>query len=823
MPRFDLKESPFYTLRLSPRQEQAAIAAATEQAILDGTVDEAVAANAQQILLSPRRRLAAELSWLPGVPPSQIPFLLDGEKWEEAAFQLADFPGANLAAHHCYNRRAAACPALILRFYANKDDSELLNTINAERRASGFPEASVEMLCEMLPALISQHVDALAYYIKTLSSPGQTLTQILQENFGTAPRLVEFLDALVERFNTDTVNSLQDAEAIIGKCLASASAEPDNFESRIGELHSAIEAWAELSAPRQFIHAFRHLKDERTGRLLAQIRETCLSLNNELGQPSVAAKVLESARAAFVSSPEHLEQLEADLKTVQQLAANAVAFDAAKPLLNVIANLNKDHRSLSASLKKGHFRQDGKGQTGELFRQFRNVAIALAGGPNAGVPFRLVLSLAIELHNDSSASDEALILISALRDFKEVSMPPDMASAVKQNGLTIYRVAIENQIKEAASENRHRQCAKLARELVDAADNDEDRKTWSVIEAEFERRHRNRLWKIGGAAAAILAIGIWISQENQSSHRPQKSTKQSSTSPAPTATPMQQAAQHYREGERHLNAQEYADAIRRFDAALVIYPQYADAYVGRGEAFAAQDNHVQAILEFGRALDIDARNANAVAMRGRSYVIKGDLENAIRDTSRAIELRPTYGFAYLIRGVAYRRSKQHNFAFADFDKAVSIDPSYPVPIALRGSEYAHQLRFDAAIADFNRALELNPQLVSAVVGRSLAQLAKGNLQDALADCNLAMRMDPSRKDLVENRGLVYLRQKKFDLARADFDAALVARPESPWAIFGRGITKLRRSDVSGGRKDIATATSLQSDIGAEMKRYGIQP
>ena len=60
---FDLRTSPFYLLGVSPRDNRAIIAQAAETAITEGVLDEAVATRAQQILMSPRLRLGAELSW----------------------------------------------------------------------------------------------------------------------------------------------------------------------------------------------------------------------------------------------------------------------------------------------------------------------------------------------------------------------------------------------------------------------------------------------------------------------------------------------------------------------------------------------------------------------------------------------------------------------------------------------------------------------------------------------------------------------------------------------------------------------------------------
>ena len=69
---FDLRTSPFYLLGVSPRDNRAIIAQATETAIAEGMLDESVATRAQQILMSPRLRLGAELGWLVALAPNRV-------------------------------------------------------------------------------------------------------------------------------------------------------------------------------------------------------------------------------------------------------------------------------------------------------------------------------------------------------------------------------------------------------------------------------------------------------------------------------------------------------------------------------------------------------------------------------------------------------------------------------------------------------------------------------------------------------------------------------------------------------------------------------
>ena len=71
-PAFDLTQNAFHLLGLSIRASRHEVVEAHEDALADGRADEDVLVRAQQTVLTPRTRIEAELTWFPGVPPSQV-------------------------------------------------------------------------------------------------------------------------------------------------------------------------------------------------------------------------------------------------------------------------------------------------------------------------------------------------------------------------------------------------------------------------------------------------------------------------------------------------------------------------------------------------------------------------------------------------------------------------------------------------------------------------------------------------------------------------------------------------------------------------------
>lgn len=412
MSSFDLRTSPFYILGVSPRDDRTTIEDAKETAISDGRLSETEALRLQQTLMAPRPRLGAELGWLLGVAPNRARKLVaEPSLSADEAAGLPALAAANIAAHRCAQNLVPAHPDLLMRFYDRHPEEETLNLLNPERRTSGFPEVTPELLKEALQQLSHTHSAALLDFLTNQPLPGRNLLDILQKYFTDGSNVVSFLDELVDSFDERSANSLRDHESTIGTVLDRIRDEPKSLDESLRPFTPAIAGWASLMAPRQFMVAHRHLKDPRTEQLLARIRGVCLHLHNDLGDPQAPLAITRAALPAFEASPDHIQQLRADIQTLQELAASQVALKAVEPLLTLVGEVNEKHRELCASIKRGNFKSDGRGLAGNLYRLFDKAQSDLAGDPARAAPFRIILSLAIDLNNQSQATEEALLLI----------------------------------------------------------------------------------------------------------------------------------------------------------------------------------------------------------------------------------------------------------------------------------------------------------------------------------------------------------------------------------------------------------------------------
>ena len=106
----------------------------------------------------------------------------------------------------------------------------------------------------------------------------------------------------------------------------------------------------------------------------------------------------------------------------------------------------------------------------------------------------------------------------------------------------------------------------------------------------------------------------------------------------------------YKKGINSMSNEKFQDAIRSFDLALRIDPQYVDAWIKRGYAFFHLNEYSVAIASYDKALEIDVNNAEAWNMKGLAYYKLKNYNKAIDCCEKAIDINPNEGMSWYNKG-----------------------------------------------------------------------------------------------------------------------------------------------------------------------------
>jgi tetratricopeptide (TPR) repeat protein len=141
-------------------------------------------------------------------------------------------------------------------------------------------------------------------------------------------------------------------------------------------------------------------------------------------------------------------------------------------------------------------------------------------------------------------------------------------------------------------------------------------------------------------------------------------------------------------------------------------PDYAEAFVGLGDARQAKGQYDEAIAEYRKALALEPENARVHFGLGKIYYNEKELyHEAVAEYERAIQLDPKLMEAHLSLAELYEEKGLYQEAVARYGQVLSIDPRHP------GATYGLALVYEKvdpkkAIDQWERYIELASSLPS---------------------------------------------------------------------------------------------------------------
>ena len=118
---------------------------------------------------------------------------------------------------------------------------------------------------------------------------------------------------------------------------------------------------------------------------------------------------------------------------------------------------------------------------------------------------------------------------------------------------------------------------------------------------------------------------------------------------------------------------------RAIDSGDLSIENLADAFNYRGVAYGHKGDYDRAIRDYDEAIRLDPEYADAFFNRGNAYDDKGDYDRAIQDYDQAIRLDPDFPLAFFNRGNRYRIEGDYDRAIHDYDQAIRIARTMSMP------------------------------------------------------------------------------------------------------------------------------------------------
>jgi tetratricopeptide (TPR) repeat protein len=183
----------------------------------------------------------------------------------------------------------------------------------------------------------------------------------------------------------------------------------------------------------------------------------------------------------------------------------------------------------------------------------------------------------------------------------------------------------------------------------------------------------------------------------------------------------------------------WKDSLSLWNNMIQTYPDgYFVAYNNRAIALHEQKRYAEALRDFDKAISMYPQYKDALYNRGTSRAEIGDKEGAIVDFTAAISLQPDFQLAWYNRGNSYAMLGKMEEAEKDYLEAVKLNPKYPEAWTNLGNVYGMRKESAKAEAAYTHSIQLQPDNAQAFNNRALSRVALGNTAGAIADFEAAI-------------------------------------------------------------------------------------
>ncbi len=241
----------------------------------------------------------------------------------------------------------------------------------------------------------------------------------------------------------------------------------------------------------------------------------------------------------------------------------------------------------------------------------------------------------------------------------------------------------------------------------------------------------------------------------------------------------------YAQGMGYLGQNNPGDldrVIDLFNKALAIDPNYALAYAGLGEVYAAKYSATKdpqwitkATSNAGRAVELNDKLIPVRMSLARVYGRTGQYDKAIEEYKRVLEQDPTVTNAEYNEAQVYEAQGHFRQAEDLFKQAITRHPSYETGHVMLGNLYYSTGRFNEAAQQFQSANNLAPDNPSSYLNLGAAYIALGRYDEAIAVLKKGLGIKPT-PEVWSNLGGAYMYLGKWEEAADAMKRAVDLNP-----------------------------------------------
>lgn len=355
----DLLENPFHILGATTRDNRHRIMELAEERSLLSDADACM--EAQAILTIPRRRISAEVAWLPGIDPRRTDEVL--EHLDAPNQNLLNITGlmhitrANILTTGLSRLPNLASANIVEWILAIAQASEAINSeavcavLNEDRSASGFSEIrDLSTIDDEIRKQRQHYRQVITSVLENLSftERARVLTLAVEWSTGNdkfqCPILIE---DLILSYELGVQEFLEKKQKIIEvqdeklRAMIDAKNPDTTLKPVVSQLIEAVKEWGTIAQPIQLSKKSRGERHTTSFEIAWRVRELAIHLFNEYGKLDFSQSIINILKEVFAEVVEVDERITADSEALKQQAIFARGIEKIEDINTQVEKLKE--------------------------------------------------------------------------------------------------------------------------------------------------------------------------------------------------------------------------------------------------------------------------------------------------------------------------------------------------------------------------------------------------------------------------------------------------------------------------------------------------
>lgn len=273
---------------------------------------------------------------------------------------------------------------------------------------------------------------------------------------------------------------------------------------------------------------------------------------------------------------------------------------------------------------------------------------------------------------------------------------------------------------------------------------------------------------------------------------------------------------HFQLALAYMFTGENAKALKNFNEAVALEPNFAEAILWQAQLNTQKDNPDAAIKTLVPLLERRPQLDNGYLYLAGAYAAKGDFASAVATCRRLEKYHPeSPQVPFVIGGLLLKQDKTAE-ARREFDKARALDPDFmPALQQLVGLDI-YAKKFSAVLELVEAEIARRPTLPELYAIHARVLLAQTNLDLAERDLKKAIELDAGYRPAYMMLAELYTSSKKTEKALEELNQFVEKNPRDIHALMLIGMTQNERGNFTEARDTYEKLLAIDPNFGIAL-------